>query len=234
MLSSLLLSFREGFEAALVVAIILAYLFQTGRKDLVKFVYYGAILGIVVSLIGGFIGFKEAQGLGEEGEEIFQSIMRLVASGLIAYFIIWMGNQSNNISADIKNKVKSNTNVVGLLVLSFLSVFREGMELCIFTLTKISEKASDVALGSGIGIILAVILTYIIFKSSIKFNLKLIFKVLGFVLIYLGAEMFAEGLLKVTALGEEPFEAVFMALFILPSLYFFLKNDIQKLFNKSR
>lgn len=42
MFSSLFLSFREGLEAALVVGIILAYLFQTGRKDLAKFVYFGA------------------------------------------------------------------------------------------------------------------------------------------------------------------------------------------------
>lgn len=66
----------------------------------------------------------------------------------------------------------------------------------LFTLTKIDQKASSVALGSGIGIILAVVLAYIIFKSSIKFNLKLIFKILGLVLIYIGAEMFAEGILK--------------------------------------
>lgn len=233
MVSSLLLSFREGLEAALVVAIILTYLFQTGRKDLAKFVYYGIFLGIAVSLVGGFIGFREAKELGEEGEEIFESIMRLIASGLIAYFIVWMGTQGSNMSAELKSRVKSSTNAAGLFVLSFLSVFREGLELCIFTLTKISEKASDVALGSSIGILLAIIFTYVIFKTSIKFNLKLIFKVLGFILIYLGAEMFAEGVLKLAGLAEEPFEAILMVLFILPSLYFFFKNDIQKYLKKS-
>lgn len=232
MISSLLLSFREGLEAALVIAIILAYLFQSGRKDIAKFVYSGAITGIVVSLIGGFLGFREAKELGEESEAIFEGVMMLIASGLIAYFIIWMGNQANNISSDIKNKVKNNTNAIGLLILSFLSVFREGMELVIFTLTKIDQKASDVALGSGIGIILAIALTYIIFKSSIKFNLKLIFKILGLVLIYIGAEMFAEGILKFVAVEEEMSETILMALFIVPSLYIFLKSDIKKLMKK--
>jgi high-affinity iron transporter len=107
------------------------------------------------------------------------------------------------------------------------------MELCIFTFTKISEKASDVAIGSIIGIVLAIILTYIIFKTSIKFNLKLIFKVLGLILIYIGADMFAEGVLKFVPLEEEPFEAILMALFALPSLYFFLKSDIQRLLKKA-
>jgi high-affinity iron transporter len=233
MVSSMFLAFREGLEAALVIGIILAYLFQTGRKDLAKYVYYGAFLGLVISIVGGFIGFHEAKELGEEGEEIFENVMRLLASGLIAYFIVWVGNQSKSMSSDIKNKVSNNTSSLGLLVLSFLSVFREGMELCVMTLTKISENASDVALGIGVGMILAIILTYIIFKSSVKFNLKLIFKVLGFILIYLGAEMFAEGVLGITELGEEPFEAIFMVLFALPSLYFFLKNDINSLLKKA-
>jgi high-affinity iron transporter len=224
----MLLSFREGLEASLIIGIILVYLFQIGRKDLTKHVYLGALVGILVSVIGGFIGFKEAQELDEEGEAIFESIMMLLASGLIAYFIIWMGNQANNISSDIKNKVGKNTNAVGLFVLSFLSVFREGMELSIFTLTKISEKASSIALGSILGLLIAVVLTYIIFKSSIKINLKLVFKVLGFILIYLGAEMFAEGVLKLFKIGEEPYEVIFMILYAVPSLYFFLKNNHKK------
>lgn len=231
MISSFLLSFRESFEAALVVGIILAYLIQAGRKDLSKFVYSGALLGFIVSVVGGFIGFREAKALGNESEEVFQGVMMLVASGLIAYFIVWMGSQASNISSGIKNKVKSNTNVISLFVLGFLSVFREGMELVIFTLTKISDKASDVAFGSAFGIVLAVILAYIIFKSSIKFNLKLIFKVLGLILIYIGAEMFSEGILKFVTL-DDIFEVIFMAVFIIPSLYFFLKNDIQKFLKK--
>ncbi|MEQ8154359.1 MAG: FTR1 family protein [Clostridiaceae bacterium] len=232
MVSSLFLSFREGLEGALVVGVILAYLLNIGRKDLTKFVYYGALSGVAISLIGGFIGFREASELGEKGKETFENVMKLAAAGLIMYFIVWIGTQSKNISADIKNKAGSNTNAAGLFLLSFLSVFREGMELCIFTLTKISENASGIAAGTALGIILAVIITYIIFKSSIKLNLKLIFKVLGLLLIYLGAEMFAEGILGLAELGEEPFEALFMALFAIPSLYIFLKKDIQKILKR--
>jgi len=232
MVSSFLLALRESLEAALVVGIILTYLLKAGRKDLSKFVYSGALLGFIVSVVGGFIGFREAKALGNESEQVFQGIMMLVASGLIAYFIVWMGNQASNISSDVNDKVKSNTNVIGLFVLGFLSVFREGMELVIFTLTKINNKASDVALGSTLGIAFAIILTYIIFKSSIKFNLKLIFKVLGLILIYIGSEMFSEGILKFVKL-DDIFEVIFMVIFIIPALYFFLKNDILKFLNKS-
>ncbi|BCN31140.1 FTR1 family iron permease [Anaeromicropila herbilytica] len=233
MISSLFLSFREGLEAALIVGIILIYLHQSERKDLGKYVYYGAVLGLIVSIVGGFMGFREAKELGEEGEEIFENIMRLLASGLIAYFIIWVSNQSNNISTDIKQKVSNNTSAIGLIALSFLSVFREGMELCIMILTKINENSLNVATGIGLGLLFAVLLTYVIFKSSMKLNLKLIFKALGFVLIYLGAEMFAEGIIGITGFNEYPFEVIFMVIFILPSLYFFFKKDINRILKKA-
>lgn len=190
-------------------------------------------MGLIVSVVGGFIVFNEAKALNEKGQEIFENIMRLLAAGLIAYFIIWVGNQSKNISADIKSKVSGNNSFIGIFVLSFLAVFREGMELCTMILTKISENAFNVVLGIGLGLILAILITYIIFKSSIKLKLKLIFKILGFILIYLGAEMFAEGILGLTELGEEPFEAIFMLIYAIPSLYFFFKNDIVKLVKKA-
>jgi high-affinity iron transporter len=232
MISSLFISFREGLEAALIIAIILAYLYQSGNKAVAKYAYIGAGLGIIVSLVAGFFSFREAQKLGEKSEGIFEGIMMLAASGLILYFIVWMGNQSGNISANIKNKVSNNTSAAGLFILSFLSVFREGMELVIFTLGKINQKASDVAIGSVVGILLAVLLTYIIFKSSIKLNLKIVFKILGLILIYIGAEMFAEGILKFIKFKEEVMEMILLAVFIIPSLYIFLKNDFMKLMKK--
>lgn len=229
MFSSIILSFREGFEAALIIGIILAYLYQLGRKDAAKFVYLGAGIGVLVSLVGGYLGFREAQELGEASEKIFEGVMMLVASGLIAYFVVWLGSQSNNISSNIKNKVTSNSNVIGLLVLSFLSIFREGMELVIFTLTKVNQNAFNVAFGSGIGIIIAVLLAYIIFKTSVKFNLRLIFKILGLALIFVGAEMFAEGILKFFLVKEELIESLLMAVFAIPSLFLFLRSDIYKI-----
>lgn len=233
MFSSLVLSFREGLEAALVVAIILTFLVQTGRKDLIKHVILGASIGAVVSIVGGFASFKEAQELGESAEELFEGAMMLLASGLITYFIVWMSSQSKGIGSTIKEKVNNNTSIVGLLLLSFLSVFREGLELAVFTLTKVSEKASNVALGSIIGIILAVIVTFIIFKSSVKLNLKVVFKALGLILIFIGAEMFAEGILEFIPFNSEAVELALKLVFIVPSLYFFIKDDIVKRIKKA-
>jgi high-affinity iron transporter len=136
MLDSLLLSLREGLEAALIIGIILSQLVRLERRDLAKFVYIGAILGFIVSAVGGLIGFTEAQEAEEASEEIFEGIMMLLSAGLIAYFILWL-HRNHGSTSSVTSKVTKNTNGIGLLVLSFLSVFREGMELVIFNLTKI-------------------------------------------------------------------------------------------------
>lgn len=231
MLDSLLLSLREGLEAALIIGIILSQLVRLERRDLAKFVYIGAILGFIVSAVGGLIGFTEAQEAEEASEEIFEGIMMLLSAGLIAYFILWL-HRNHGSTSSVTSKVTKNTNGIGLLVLSFLSVFREGMELVIFNLTKITESAFLVATGSIIGIVLAIVIAIVIFKTSIKLNLGLIFKGLGIVLILVGGEMFGEGLEKLFD-GGEMLETIGMIVFIVFSLSIFLKKDIQKLFKKS-
>ncbi|TCP19498.1 high-affinity iron transporter [Scopulibacillus darangshiensis] len=227
MFDSLFLSLREGLEAALIIGIILAHLVRIERKDLMKVVYIGAILGFIVCAVVGVIGFNEAQGAEEGSEEIFEGIMMLLSAGLIAYFILWLHRNQNNTSS-VTGKINKNTSAVSLLVLSFLSVFREGTELVIFNLTKITENAAMVALGSVIGILLAIIIAAVIFKASIKLNLKLIFKFLGIVLIFVGGEMFGEGLVKLFE-GGEALEMTGMITFIVLSLIVFLKQDIQLL-----
>lgn len=232
MLSSLVLSFREGFEAVLVVWIILTYLKQTNKEKLAKFVYYGAILGVLVAFIGGYIGFKEAQGLEEEGEKLFEAVMMLVASWLIGYFVVWMSDQNKNISQSIKSSVDKTSTGFGLFILTFLSVFREGVELIAFILTKVSENASSVAAGTGIGVILAVLLGYALFKTSVKLNIKIVFKILGIVLIFVGAELFGEGLAKLIPSVGELLEEGGAILFGGISLIYFLKEDLKRLFKR--
>lgn len=227
MLDSLLLSLREGLEASLIIGIILAQITRIGRKDLNKFVYVGAVLGVVVSAVGGFIGFSEAQEVEEASEELLEGMMMLLSAGLIAYFILWIHRNQGNASA-VTQKVAKNTSAIGLFVLSFLSVVREGIELVIFNMTKITDSAFSVAIGSISGIILAVLIAIILFKTSIKLNLSLIFKILGIVLIFVGGEMFGEGLVKLFE-GGELLEGIGMAAFIILSLSIFLKADIQQL-----
>ncbi|GER71374.1 hypothetical protein BpJC7_26770 [Weizmannia acidilactici] len=226
MIGSLFISFREGLEAALVIGIILTQLVRIRRKGMIKYVYIGVVLGFITSVAGGMISFTEAKAAEESSEDIFEGVMMLISAGLIAYFILWL-HRNHDASSSVVKKVSQSTNAISLLVLSFLSVFREGMELVAFNLTKITENAYTVAIGSTIGIILAIFIAIVVFKTSIKLNLSLVFKTLGVFLILVGGGLFKEGLVKLLD-GEELLGGIGMALFIVCSLLIFLRPAYQK------
>jgi high-affinity iron transporter len=118
-------------------------------------------------------------------------------------------------------------------MLSFLSVFREGLELVVFNLTQVNQSSYSVAISSIGGLIVAIGLAFLIFKASVRLNLSIIFKVLGFILIFLGGELFAEGLVKIFPNGGEALDIGALSVFIIASLYIFLKNDIQRILLKN-
>jgi high-affinity iron transporter len=231
MTTSLFLSLRESLEAVLIVGIILSTLTQQHKDKLKPYVYIGSIAGLLISLIGGFLLYGSAQALEEETLEIIEGIMMLVASGLIAYFVIWLSQQNSDASASLTNKVSKTSTGIGLALLAFFGILREGSELVVFTLANLSTQANDVAIGTILGIVLAIIIGIVIFKSSIKLNLNWIFKILGLVLIFIGSDLFVEGLVEFSH-NLESFEVWIQGSYIAVSLWIFLKEDLRKLLKR--
>ncbi len=221
----LLISFRESFEAWLIVGIIIIYLKNSGRSSLIKPVYFGAFLGIVISLFLGVTIFSEASSLGQKNKEIFEAIMMLLAAGLVGYFIVWMSHQNRSVTTHIKTQVEKRTTWIEIFLLSLLSVVREGVELTVFILTKVGSAPSKIIFIAACGLGVSLLAAYFIFLAASHYLLKYIFKLLGIILIFLGAEMFGEGLLKFLPISGEEWEVVFSLIFVLPAFYVFFKND---------
>ena len=55
MLESLIVTLREGIEAALAVGIVLVYLRRSEREDLVHWVRLGLLAAVIASLAGAFV-----------------------------------------------------------------------------------------------------------------------------------------------------------------------------------
>lgn len=221
----LLISFRESFEAWLIVGIIITFLKNSGRESLIRPVYLGAFFGILISLFLGVSIFSEASTLGAEGKEIFEATMMLLAAGLVAYFIVWMSHQKQSVTTHLKAQVEKRTTWIEIFLLSLLSVVREGVELTVFVLTKVESAPNKIIFIAACGLVTSLVAAYIIFLAASHYLLKYIFKLLGVVLIFLGAEMFSEGILKIFQIAGEEWEVVFALIFIIPAFYIFLKND---------
>jgi len=127
---------REGLEAILVVAAIIAYLVKSGHKDKVRHIYWGIAAGLIASGLVALLFTLLFNGNGPQ-QEILEGVVALVAMLMLLYTSNWMLSKS---SVESWNRyIQSRTvaaiskgSVISLALLSFLAVFREGAETVMF------------------------------------------------------------------------------------------------------
>ena len=127
---------REGLEAILVVAAIIAYLIKAGMKDRVKFIYAGILLGLAGSGVVAVL-FAVLYESADSHQEILEGVVALIAMAMLLFTSNWMLSKSSVSAwnAYVKDKTKASISTGGfwaLASLSFLAVFREGAETVLF------------------------------------------------------------------------------------------------------
>lgn len=127
---------REGLEAILVVAAIIAYLVKSGHKDKIRHIYWGIAAGLVASGLVALLFTLLFNGNGPQ-QEILEGVVALVAMLMLLYTSNWMLSKSSVESWN--HYIQSRTvaaisqgSVISLALLSFLAVFREGTETVMF------------------------------------------------------------------------------------------------------
>src|SRR3972149_6700928 len=206
MLSSLLITLREGLEATLIIGIILASLSRTANRQGFKQVWLGTGLAILVSLAAGAAIYFTAGELEGRSEQIFEGIAAVSAAGVLTWMIFWMRRQSVNIKAhlhaDIQSALKSGASL-GLVLLAFVAVVREGVEtvLFLFAATQTAESSVAFTVGGLVGLALAVAIGYTIYRGTSRLNLRSFFNVTGLLLILLEAGLLAPGIHELNEAG---------------------------------
>ena len=174
---------REGLEAILVIAAIIAYLTKSGNGRSLKNVYIGAILGVVASFIAAAILAWAKQAFVGAGlaQEVIEGITALIAVCVLFYVSNWMISKAEAASWSryIDGKVQSSVeqgSAFALAFTAFLSVFREGAEVVLFYQPMLSEgNPGMVWAGFGVGCVLLVFVYLAITKLSIKLPIKVFF-----------------------------------------------------------
>ncbi|MFZ3100665.1 MAG: Fe-S-containing protein [Desulfitobacteriaceae bacterium] len=198
MFESLVITLREGIEAALVIGIILTYLKRTGKDNLNKSVYAGVGLAILGS-IGAALIF---QTLGIDAEnEYFQGIVKTVAGLMVLTMVIWMWktgkNLKNELEAKLENlshKASSGATEFGLLAFTFVMVFREGVETVLFLSASSLSTGVGSFIGGIIGLLLAALFAYFFVKGTAKINLQRFFSITSVILLVLVVRLLLGGI----------------------------------------
>ena len=208
MLPSLLLTFREGLEAALVVGIILSYLGQTGHADRRRWVW--AAVGTASALSLALAIALQAIGARLEGqaEYVFEGAAMLLAVAVLTWMIFWMRQQAQHIKGDLEAGVRGalrRGHNWGLFSLAFLAVFREGIETALFlTATSLVADRGATVTGALIGLSLAIVAGWAIYTSTVRLNVGRFFDVTSVVLLVFAAGLFAHGLYELQQAGWLP------------------------------
>lgn len=208
MVNGLLITLREGLEAALVIGIILGYITKIGKNPLKKDVFAGVLLAVLASIGTAFLFQSVLGGFEGKNEEVFEGIFMLLAVGLLTPVILWMQKQSKHLKQGLEHQIDIAVNkkqLFGLALLSFLSVYREGVETVLFfQASAFTSSAGQLTFGGIIGLILAVGLAAGIFRGTARLNLKTFFKITGMILVFFAAGLFAHGIHELQEAGMFP------------------------------
>lgn len=206
MIASLIITFRETLEAALIVGIILSYLVKIKETKYNKVVYLGIFAGIVASIVGA-IAFNElAHGFEGRAEELFEGITMLIGAGLLTWMIFWM-MQQKRIAQELQEKVAfhlSKAMRFELFLLVFVAILREGIETVIFLNAATIATESGTLFGAILGMIAAIVLGYVMFVMAVRVNIKYFFSVTSVILILFAAGLVSHGIHELEEAGVVP------------------------------
>lgn len=206
-LPSFIITFREALEAALIVGIIAAYISKIGRKDLKGYLASGIIAAIIASA-GVAMIFKTIYG-GLEGvsEQLFEGMAALTAAAVLTYMIFWMAGSSKKIKGELQEKVDisiSKGQMIGISVMAFIAVFREGVETVLFLGTLAIISPVDTFAGFMLGVLVVVLLSSVMFREIFRLDPGRFFKYTSILLILFSAGMIATGVHELNEAGIIP------------------------------
>src|ERR1051325_3580339 len=177
MFSALVVTLREGVEAALIVGITLVYLAKIGRADLRRTVYYALVAALFGSIAGAV-----ALSYAPINQDKVEGWVMLVAAVFVVSMVIFMMRTARKLKGEIESKVGSlatdGGSKWGLFAFVFLMVFREGIET-VAILAGVSLNSTELMsfLGTLLGVALAVVFGVMFVKGSVRIDLRKFFKV---------------------------------------------------------
>ena len=208
MTAALIITLRETLEASLIVGIILAYLKKTENLRHKKAVWLGVGAGIALSVVLAFVFERYFGGFTGKAEELYEGVAMLMAGGLLTWMILWMIVQRRGLRKNIEGKVHahvSNNHPVGLFLLTFVGVAREGIETVIFLQAAAIQGGGVNSLWGGLlGIVLAIGVAYLLFKGVAKIPMKKFFTFTSVLLILFAAGLVAHGIHELQEAGVIP------------------------------
>src|SRR6266568_7396044 len=199
---------REGFEASLVVGIVLAFLDRTGRRDAFRPVWIGALAAAVLSAGVAALLFAIGAELQGRSEAIFEGAAMLLAAALLTWMIFWMRRQARTVRRELESQVEhalAAGSAFALALVAFVGVLREGVETALFLFGTVSGTNALVStLSATVGLTGAVMLGYLFYRGASRLDLRRFFTFTSTLLLVFAGWLLARGLHELAEAGILP------------------------------
>src|ERR671915_2398478 len=156
MLQAFVITLREGLEAFLIIAISLAYLRKSGRRELVPAVHWGIAISVLLSIGAGYLLQRAAN------QALWEGVLAIAAAISVASLTVHMWRTARRIKRDIEGHLhtsslkKGTAAFLGVFAFTLLMISREGMETALLMGTLLFQvKAIDIISGAVIGTLCA-------------------------------------------------------------------------------
>jgi high-affinity iron transporter len=220
-MGSFVIVLREGFEAALLVGLILGVLTKTGQRDHARAVWLGVGAALVTSVVIGAILFAAVGELRGHAEQLYEGTAMLLAASVVTWMVFWMRKQARTLGGHLRSQVSSALMTGGgtaLASVAFIGVAREGLESALFLFASVGDTGTvQTVIAGGLGAVAAATLGVLFYKGTIRMDLRRFFMVTGVLVIGFAAYLIAGGMHELgEASGDE---SVGMAGAILAAIY---------------
>ena len=196
---SFIILLREGVEAILVLAAIMAALIKTGRREAMKYIHAGWMSAVVLGVITWWVA-ENLISISGASREVTEGAAALFAAAILVYVGFWLHSASNSKQWKkfIEHKIDSameNSTLWVLATVSFIAVYREMFETVLFyqaMWVQIDSTGSQhgFLLGVLAALALLLILAFVVMRVGTRLPIKRFFQI-NAVLLFLLAVIFA-------------------------------------------
>lgn len=190
-LGAAILTFREGLEAALIVAILLGYLRKIGRLEMRRWVWTGLLSAVALTV--AFVLFLQFLGreFEDPAEAIYEGSTSVLAVIMVTWMSFWMARQGRHMKGHLEAGIRTSLQAGGAIAvftLVFVTVLREGVETGLFlSAAAFATSQTDILIGALAGLAAAIAAALAMYIFGVHLDLRRFFQGAAVLLVVFGA-----------------------------------------------
>lgn len=200
---------REGFEAILIIIILISILRAMNQPQAVRWVHYGWLTALTVGIAAWFASglLLSLSGL---SRELLEGVISLLAVAVLVYVGFWLHRyaEMKRWRAFLEAKLKAGLtkeNYLALALVAFMAVFREAFEVVLFLraiwidLDSSGQNVASLGILTSLGVL--IVLSYFAVKESKKLPIGMLFQICSWTMMALAVILMGKGIHSLQEVG---------------------------------